>query len=171
MPIGQTADAFPSRRRVDGLALADPSITGASALLVLIMLAIAAACMRRRRQSRRADNLRRLLDLADRLESDLKSCRARLAQAHAVLSLTPDTPAASAQAARDAVEHGLRALLRQRLWIRDRAAQASQRELDAATAAMTADRDRLQPLLAALNQAQQALDRAMRQHIPHEPST
>jgi hypothetical protein len=51
------------------------------------------------------------------------------------------------------------------LWIRDRSAQASARELDAAASAMDHVRDRLRPLLLALAQAQHALDSAMREHI------
>lgn len=109
--------------------------------------------------------LQRLLDLADALEADLKTCRSGLAQAHAVMSANPDAPAASEQDAQRAVDAGLRALLQQRLWIRDRSAHASARELDAAATAMGHIRDRLRPLLLALAQAQDALDSAMREHI------
>jgi hypothetical protein len=119
----------------------------------------------RRWQNHRAAALQQLLDLADRLEADLKSCRAGLAQAHAVMAINPDTPGASEHDARHAVDAGLQALLRQRIWIRDHAARASQRELDETAAAMRASRDRLQPLLQALSAAQHDLDSAMRDHI------
>ena len=114
---------------------------------------------------RRTASVNRLLELADRLEGDLKACRNGLRQAHAVMSLNPDLPAASEQDARHAVDAGLQALLRQRIWIRDRAARASQQELDETAAAMHASRDRLQPLLQALNAAQHDLDSAMREYI------
>ena len=63
------------------------------------------------------------------------------------------------------------ALLQQRLWIRDRSAHASQHELDEAAASMRSTRDRLQPLLQALTQAQSDLNSAMREHIRRESDT
>lgn len=137
---------------------------GLSILIVLLASALAVAFLLRR-YSRRSASLRRLLDLADRLEADLKSCRMRLKQAHAVMSLNPDLPAASEKEAVQAVDAGLRALLQQRIWIRDRAPTATQHELDAATHAMDQTRDRLHPLLQALGEAQNQLDSAMREHI------
>ena len=147
---------------------------GLVALTIIPLLALAASLLLsaavgvllwRRRLNGHMRRLRRLLDLADALEADLKTCRSGLAQAHAVMSANPDAPAASEQDAQRAVDAGLRALLQQRLWIRDRAAQASVRELDAAATAMGHIRDRLRPLLLALAQAQDALDSAMREHI------
>jgi len=137
---------------------------GVVALLVLVAAA-AWALTSRRWQNRRAADLQQLLDLADRLENDLKSCRAGLQQAHAVMASNPDLPGTSEQESRQAVDAGLQALLRQRIWIRDRATRASQRELDETAAAMRASRDRLQPLLQALNAAQRDLNSAMREHI------
>lgn len=143
-------------------------------LAVLLMLLLAAAgwvLLQRRRQTRRGAGLQQLLDLADRLEADLKTCRAGLQQAHAVMSLNPDLPAAGEQEAQHAIDAGLRALLQQRLWIRDQSPRASQAELDAAAGSMRAARDRLQPLLLALTQAQRDLNSAMREHIRREPDT
>lgn len=136
-------------------------------LLALLIGLAGAAVLLRRRQSARSLSLTSLLDLADRLEADLKTCRAGLQQAHAVMSLNPDLPAASEQDAQHAIDAGLRALLQQRLWIRDRSPQASQGELDEAAASMRATRARLEPLLKALEQAQTDLDSAMREHIRH----
>jgi len=85
------------------------------------------------------------------------------------MSLNPDLPAASEQDAQNAIDAGLRALLKQRLWIRDRSPHASQRELDDAAMSMRSARDRLQPLLQALSQAQRDLDSAMQEHIRREP--
>jgi len=139
-------------------------LLGLAILFILLAAALVGAFMLRK-MTRRATSLRQLLELADRLEADLKACRARLQQAHAVMSLNPDLPAASEQEAAHAVEAGLRALLQQRIWIRDRAPTASQSELDTATRDMDQTRERLQPLLQALGQAQSELDSAMREHI------
>ena len=139
-------------------------ISGAAALLALLLIATGWALLQRRRRAR-SGSLQKLLNLADRLEADLKTCRSGLQQAHAVMSLNPDLPAASEQDAQHAIDAGLRALLQQRLWIRDRSPQASQTELDAAVRSMQATRDRLQPLLLALTKAQHDLNHAMREHI------
>jgi len=147
-----------------------PNLTLGIAALVLLVIAVATwLILLRRRQAKRTSSLQYLLDLADRLEIDLKTCRAGLEQAHAVMSLNPDLPAASEQDAQNAIDAGLRALLQQRLWIRDRSPQASQRELDEAALSMRTARDRLQPLLQALTQAQRDLNSAMREHIRREP--
>lgn len=137
---------------------------GLAVLLILVAAALVGA-MVLRRMTRRTASLRHLLDLADRLEADLKSCRTRLQQAHAVMSLNPDSPADSEKEAASAVDAGLRALLQQRIWIRDHAPTATQAELDTATRAMEQSRERLSPLLQALGQAQSELDSAMREHI------
>lgn len=141
-----------------------PLTLGLATLFILLAIAIAGALLLRR-LSRRNASLRRLLELTDRVEADLKACRFKLKQAHAVMSMNPDLPAASEQEAANAVDAGLRALLQQRIWIRDHAPTASQRELDAAAQAMDQTRDRLQPLLQALGEAQDELDTAMREHI------
>jgi hypothetical protein len=147
-----------------------PNLTlGIAALILLVIALVTWLIFTRRRQTKRTVSLKHLLDLADRLEVDLKTCRAGLQQAHAVMSLNPDLPAASEQDAQIAVDAGLRALLQQRLWIRDRSPRASQRELDEAALSMRNARDRLQPLLQALTQAQRDLNSAMREHIRREP--
>lgn len=109
-----------------------------------------------------------LLALADRIEADLKSCRTRLRQAHAVMGFNPDLAAASEENAREAVDAGLRVVLQQRVWIRDRAARASAQELQQATRSMLDTRQRLRPLLDALSQAQRDLDSAIRGQIQRE---
>lgn len=144
---------------------------GTAVLLALLTALAAAALLLRRRQLQRGTSLKTLLDLADRLEADLKTCRSGLQQAHAVMSLNPDLPAASEQDAQHAIDAGLRALLQQRLWIRDRSPRASQEELDDAASSMRSTRDRLQPLLKALDQAQNDLNSAMREHIRRESDT
>lgn len=144
---------------------------GTAVLLVLLIALLGAAWWLRRRQAQRGASLQSLLDLADRLEADLKTCRSGLQQAHAVMSLNPDLPAASEQDAQHAIDAGLRGLLQQRLWIRDRSPRASQQELDEAAASMRSTRDRLQPLLQALNKAQNDLNSAMREHIRRESDT
>lgn len=142
---------------------------GVIAVLAVIVAGVLLLLFLRRRLAQRNESVRTLLLLADRLEDDLKTCRVRLQQAHAVMSLNPDAPAASEQEARNAIDQGLRGLLQQRIWIRDQSPRASQRALNEAATAMAANRDRLQPLLAALGQAQRDLDSAMREHIRREP--
>ncbi|KAA0068802.1 hypothetical protein [Rhodanobacter sp. T12-5] len=144
---------------------------GTAVLLALLVAIVITALLLRRRQFRRGNSLNTLLDLADRLEADLKTCRSGLQQAHAVMSLNPDLPAASEQDAQHAIDAGLRALLQQRLWIRDRSPRASQHELDEAATSMRSTRDRLKPLLQALTQAQSDLNSAMREHIRRESDT
>ena len=144
---------------------------GIAALLLLLVVGAGWALLMRRRQAQRSHSLQNLLDLADRLETDLKTCRSGLQQAHAVMSLNPDLPAASEQDAHHAIDGGLRALLQQRLWIRDHSANASQHELDEAASSMRSTDERLQPLLQALTQAQRDLNSAMREHIRRESDT
>lgn len=149
----------------------DTYLTLGLAILFILLIAALVGAFVLRRLTQRAGSLRQLLELADRLEADLKSCRARLQQAHAVMSLNPDLPAASEQEASHAVDAGLRALLQQRIWIRDHAPTASQGELDAAIRSMDQTRERLQPLLQALGQAQSELDSAMREHIRQDSTS
>lgn len=138
------------------------------AIAVLVsVLAIAAiiSLLHFRRLHLRHDALCRLLDHADRLEADLKECRKRLDRAHAVLETKPGQPVAGEAGAREAVDAGLRSLLEHRLWIRDHSPQASQKELDSAVDALTRARAQLEPQLRALDQAQQGLEQAVREHI------
>jgi hypothetical protein len=143
----------------------------ATAGIVVILLAFIAVLWRGQRRSRRRQAaLVELLDHADRLESDLKECRERLQRAHAVMSETPERPAAGEREARHALDSGLRALLQQRLWIRDEAPAASQAALDDAVAALARARRQIEPRLRALDEAQHALDSAVREHIrPESP--
>lgn len=142
---------------------------GLAATFLLMAGATALVLLRRRQQmDRRTDSMRRLLELADQLEADLKTCRSGLKQAHAVMSLNPDQPAAGEQEAKQAIDAGLRSLLQQRLWIRDCAPDASQQGLDEAAADMSQTRARLRPLVSALERARHDLDDAMREHIRRE---
>jgi hypothetical protein len=144
-------------------------IAGAAALFGLLVVFVGVVLTQRKRQWQRTASLQNLLDLADQLEGDLKTCRTGLQQAHAVMSLNPDTPQASEKDARQAIDAGLRALLQQRLWIRDCSAWASRQQLEQTAQSMRDTRARLQPLVAALSQAQHDLDNAMREHIQREP--
>jgi hypothetical protein len=138
---------------------------GVAALFVLALAVIAGGLLYRRRLQRRVQSMRALIELADRLEDDLKTCRNELRRAHAVMSINPDAPTSGEQDAQQAVEAGLRSLLQQRIWIRDRAEGASQGELDRAIDTFSEARQRLHPLQRALSQAQAELDSAMREHL------
>lgn len=135
------------------------------AVVIIVVVGLCAWAVAQQRSRRRHGALQDLLDHADRLETDLKDCRNRLAKAHAVMSVSPDLPTSNEVEAQHAVDSGLRALLSQRLWIRDRAPQASQRELDEAVDALAQARRKLEPRLRALDDAHAALDAAVREHI------
>jgi hypothetical protein len=138
---------------------------GVATLFGLVLTMIAVVLIYRRRLQRRAHSLHVLVELADRLEDDLKTCRSELKRAYAVMSINPDAPANGEQEAQQAIEAGLRSLLQQRIWIRDRAEIASQSELDRAIDTFNDARRRLHPLQRALGQAQAELDSAMREHL------
>ncbi|HET7267005.1 MAG TPA: hypothetical protein VFJ15_02765 [Oleiagrimonas sp.] len=137
-------------------------------LVVVIVIVVGISLLRYRRIQRRNLALRRLLDDADRLESDLKECRQRLDRAHAVMAAAPGTPLAGETDARQAVDAGLRSLLEHRLWIRDQSARASLKELDNAVTALSRARASLEPQLRALDHAQRGLEQAVRERIGRE---
>ncbi|APG06222.1 hypothetical protein BJI69_21475 [Luteibacter rhizovicinus DSM 16549] len=138
------------------------------AAIIVAAIGLCAWAVSQQRTRRRHGAMQDLLDNADRLEADLKDCRDRLQRAHSVMSVSPDVPAAGEVEAQQAVDSGLRALLQQRLWIRDRAPEASQRELDEAVEGLVRARHQLEPRLRALDDAQTALDTAVREHIHRE---
>lgn len=113
---------------------------------------------------RRERAMLRLLRGADALEADIKQCRARLAQAHAAVAVTPDLPSAGSANARDAIDRALRNLLEHRLWIRDRAPKASLGELEQAASALENAGARIHRQLEQLQQAHRELVQAVREH-------
>ena len=117
------------------------------------------------RQMRRQRALRTLYIEADGLEHDLKECRHRLTRAHAAMSMGPNQPAAGEAEARQAVDAALRELLAHRLWLRDEADSANQRELDTAVSAVGRARSALGKQLEELDSAQRALETAVRDKI------
>lgn len=134
-----------------------------AALCVIAGLAAIALIMRRQGRRRRA--LRALYGGADKLEHDLKECRAQLERAHASMTVMPGVPAAGEADARAAIDAALRELLAHRLWLRDHAAAADQHELDAAVAALDKARVSVGEQLAKLDSAQRALETAVREKI------
>jgi hypothetical protein len=129
------------------------------------LLACAAIIYVLLRQVRHQRALRTLYLEADGLEHDLKECRSRLARAHASMSMGPNQPAAGEAEARVAVDAALRELLAHRLWLRDEADGANQRELDAAVSAIGKARGALGRQLRELDSAQRALETAVREKI------
>lgn len=139
------------------LAIILPALVAVVACGVIVWLLL--------RQMRRQRTLRTLYLEADGIEHDLKECRLRLQRAHASMSIGPDQPAAGEAHARRAIDAALRDLLAHRLWLRDESDQASQRELDAAVAAMDKARGALGRQLRELDSAQRALETAVREKI------
>jgi hypothetical protein len=136
---------------------------GLPALLAVIACAVIIYILLREVRHQRA--LRTLYLEADGLEHDLKECRSRLARAHASMSVGPSQPAAGEAEARQAVDAALRELLAHRLWLRDEAGSANQRELDAAVNAIGKARGALARQLEELASAQTALETAVREKI------
>ncbi|HJP98631.1 MAG TPA: hypothetical protein VJ862_08730 [Rhodanobacteraceae bacterium] len=136
---------------------------GLPALLAVIACAVIIYVLFREVRHQRA--LRTLYLEADGLEHDLKECRSRLARAHASMSIGPNQPAAGETEARMAVDAALRELLAHRLWLRDEASSANQRELDAAVVAIGKARGALGRQLRELASAQTALETAVREKI------
>jgi hypothetical protein len=134
-----------------------------AALCVIAGLVAFALMMHRQGRRRRA--LRALHRGADVLEHDLKECRARLERAHASMSVAPGLPVAGEADAHAAIDAALRELLAHRLWLRDHADAADQRELDAAVTALDKARDSLTQQLAKLDSAQRELETAVREKI------
>lgn len=144
------------------------ALVAGATLLAIAAIVAAVSLLQYRRLRRRTAALRQLLDDADRLETDLRECRSRLDRAHAVMASVPGVPAAGETAARESVDAGLRSLLQHRIWIRDRGAEASQAELDAAVTALAQARAQLEPQIRALGEAQRDLDEAVRERIERE---
>lgn len=141
------------------------AIVAGTVLLLVVIALVTMLFARARRMYRRTRALRRLLDDADALEQDLRECRQRLQRAHAVMKVAPGIPAAGETEAQASVDAGLRSLLEHRLWIRDHAEDASQRELDTAVDALSEARAKLEPQIRALDRAQRDLDEAVRERI------
>ena len=139
------------------LAMVLPALVAILAAAVVVWLLV--------RQTRHQRAMRTLYLEADALEHDLKECRTRLARAHASMSLGRDTASSGETDARHAIDAALRELLAHRLWLRDKAENATQRELDAAVAAIGKARGALGQQLQALDSAQTALESAVRANI------
>ena len=138
-------------------------------LIVIVVLLALIAVWRYWFGHRRERAMLSLLHGADQLEADIKRCRVRLDRAHASVRITPGVPAAGSSSADAAIDQALRNLLEHRLWIRDRAPQARQAQLDEAVAALQQARTRISEQLQALDQAQGELDSAVRDHQPPPP--
>ncbi|HET6905666.1 MAG TPA: hypothetical protein VFH52_01805, partial [Rhodanobacteraceae bacterium] len=80
-------------------------------------------------------------------------------------SLAPGVPAAGEADAHAAIDAALRELLAHRLWLRDHADVADQKELDAAVSALDKARVSLTQQLAKLDSAQRELETAVREKI------
>lgn len=114
-------------------------------MVYLLLIVVAAALpmlflLGRQHQWRRRESaMRRLLDGADALEAQLLACRARMQQLKSMLAVLPEEMSADANVALtadDKVQAALRDLLAHRLWIKQHAAEATPKDLDAACTAI-----------------------------------
>ncbi|MBS0557437.1 MAG: hypothetical protein JSR27_08500 [Proteobacteria bacterium] len=129
-----------------------------------LVLALLIVWLHGRRLQRRDGAIRGLLDGADSLERQLQECRERMQHLRDMLTVLPEEMSARADSALQAdakVQAALRDLLAHRLWIQQRAATATQAELDAARSALDqsgttlqAQLDRLAAIAADLQRAQ-----------------
>jgi hypothetical protein len=123
-------------------------------ILTAVALVLLAVALRQRRWAERARTMRRLLDGADALETQLLECRARMQQLKGMLVALPEEMSAdanSALTADDKVQAALRDLLAHRLWIKQHAASASRSELDTACSAIEQSYQVMQSQLARLD--------------------
>lgn len=107
--------------------------------LVAVAVGVGGVLWLRQRSQRRHSTLVSLLDQVDQLERLLHHTRERMSAMKQVVGRVPADIAAVANASLDAdqrVKQGLRDVLEHRLWISRSADTASQRELDAACAAL-----------------------------------
>jgi len=141
---------------------ADCALEPGTPITVLYLILIAAAgvllllflALRQHELSRRDRAVRRLLDGADALESQLRNCRQRMQQLRTMLVALPEEMSASADsalAADEKIDAGLRDLLAHRLWISQKAPSASRAELEAACAAIEQSRQIMHSQLARLD--------------------
>ncbi|MGE5168398.1 MAG: hypothetical protein ACM3KT_07270, partial [Deltaproteobacteria bacterium] len=133
-------------------------------IAVCLVLAVLGLWLRDHGERGRQNAIRALLDGADLLESRLQECRERTQHLRDMLVVLPEEMSARADSAlqTDAkVQAALKDLLAHRLWIQQRAATASPRELaqarqalDQSGATLQAQLDRLAAIAADLQRAQ-----------------
>ncbi len=125
------------------------------AIIALAVIALVAVYLRHR-SVRRERSMRRLLDQADALEALLHRTRERMGEMREVVRRVPADIAEQAHASLDTetqVQQGLRNVLEHRLWISRHGMQATQKELDAACAAMDRAHDTIARQLSLLESA------------------
>ena len=137
-----------------------------SLLIVIVLIVLAAALpypLWRHRIRARHGALRRLLDLADAMESLLDRSQERMNVLHGLVNRVSTDIAAVALNSLEStlpIREAKRDLLQHRLWIKKHGADASLQELDTACAALQRARDRLAQQLDDLENAGSALARA-----------
>jgi DNA repair ATPase RecN len=137
-----------------------------SLLILVTLLALAIALPYgwwRWRLMARQNSLRRLLDLADAMESLLDRSQERMSALHGLVNRVPNDIAAVALSSLEStppIRDAKRDVLQHRLWIKQHGANASLQELDTACAALQRARDRLAQQLDELETAGSALARA-----------
>lgn len=134
------------------------------ALTIVLLLAIALPYWWwRRKQLARQRSLRRLLDLADAMESVLDRSQQRMNALHGLVNRVPNdiaTVALNSLESTPPIRDAKRDLLQHRLWIQKHGDDASLAELDTACAALQRASDRLSQQLDQLESAGSALAQA-----------
>ena len=135
-------------------------------LILTVLLALAVAlpfAWWRWRMLARQNRLRRLLDLADAMESLLDRSQERMNALHGLVNRVPNDIAAVALTSLEGtlpIREAKRDVLQHRLWIKQHGEQATLQELDTACAALQRALDRLAQQLDELENAGSALAQA-----------
>jgi hypothetical protein len=155
---GESQKIRPPDARPPGLAM--------SLLILTVVLLLAVALPYwwwRQRVFARQSSLRRLLDLADAMESLLNRSQERMNALHGLVTRVPNDIAAVALSSLESnlpIREAKRDVLQHRLWIKQHGETASLQELETACAALQRAQDRLSQQLNELENAGSALAKA-----------
>ncbi len=135
------------------------------AIVVVALLTALGLWVTQHGWKRRDRAIRALLDGADALEAQLHDYKTRMQRLRSILTLLPSDMTAPAMANIDPdsqVKTALREVLAHRLWIKKESANATQRALDDAVAALDRSREQLARQLGLLDEVAGQLDDAGR---------
>lgn len=139
------------------------------AALTLASLVVIGLLWRLLQLRRRQDHLRRIMDSADALETELHTCRERMQNMHRWVSTLPSTLTSEALATLNLdplVQQALRDLLQQRLWLRDHGTAAPLADLKRKREDIERSRRTLAEQMGKLEEAGEALAAASSESHP-----